>query len=351
MRNSRKALALTAAMLLCAALCGCGAKKAARPSVTAEPTETVKPVTTPKPTPTPTPEPTPTPTPEPTPEPTPDPAKQFINIDTSELIGITKNPGGEYVSPGSTAMFIATADGAVSREWRFVAPDYESEVVWNAEDLQQHFPGFYTFNGDTDALTISGIPAELNGWFAVCLFTDAEGGMTASEGAKIEVAGATPVNAVPETPVQQADPEPAPVEEQQTEPAYSTVVQAQVTETIAEPAHSHSYTETTVPASCESGGYTLHTCSCGERYRDGETPPLGHDWTATTERTVIGSEEHQICAECGLDLTANGITGDGISSHAKEHVMTGGGGRTYSTVVETYGETTKYICSRCGATQ
>ena len=193
MIKKRILFVMVTALLICTALCGCGAKKAARPAATAEPAATVKPVTTPKPTPTPTPTPSPTPTPEPTPEPTPDPAKQFINIDTSDLINITKNPGGEYVTPGSTAMFISTADGAESYEWRFVAPDYESEVIWNASDLQQRFPGLYTFNGETNTLTISGIPLELNGWYAVCLFTDSGGGMTASEGAKIEVAGASPV--------------------------------------------------------------------------------------------------------------------------------------------------------------
>ena len=312
---------MVTALLICTALCGCGAKKAARPAATAEPAATVKPVTTPKPTPTPTPTPSPTPTPEPTPEPTPDPAKQFINIDTSDLINITKNPGGEYVTPGSTAMFI---------------------------DLQQRFPGLYTFNGETNTLTISGIPAELNGWYAVCLFTDSGGGMTASEGAKIEVAGASPVRTEAEKPAESSHSEQ--VQEQQ-EQAVPKPEQTQTAETATEPAHTHSYSATTVAASCENGGYTLYSCSCGDSYKDGETPALGHDWVATTERTVIGSEEHQICGECGLDLTASGITGDGISDHAKEHVMAGGGGRTYSTVVETYGETTKYVCSRCGAVQ
>ena len=348
MIKKRILFVMVTALLICTALCGCGAKKAARPAATAEPAATVKPVTTPKPTPTPTPTPSPTPTPEPTPEPTPDPAKHFINIDTSDLINITKNPGGEYVTPGSTAMFISTADGAESYEWRFVAPDYESEVVWNAEDLQQRFPGLYTFNGETNTLTISGIPLELNGWYAVCLFTDSGGGMTASEGAKIEVAGASPVLTEAEKPAESNASEQVQEQQQQAVPKPE---QTQTAETATEPAHTHSYSATTVAASCENGGYTLYSCSCGDSYKDGETPALGHDWVATTERTVIGSEEHQICGECGLDLTASGITGDGISDHAKEHVMAGGGGRTYSTVVETYGETTKYVCSRCGAVQ
>ena len=272
MIKKRILFVLVTALLLCTALCGCGAKKAARPAATAEPAATVKPVTTPKPTPTPTPTPSPTPTPEPTPEPTPDPAKQFINIDTSDLINITKNPGGEYVTPGSTAMFISTADGAESYEWRFVAPDYESEVIWNASDLQQRFPGLYTFNGETNTLTISGIPAELNGWYAVCLFTDSGGGMTASEGAKIEVAGASPVRTEAEKPAESSLSEQ--VQEQQ-EQAVPKPEQTQTAETATEPAHTHSYSATTVAASCENGGYTLYSCSCGDSYKDAYVAPTG----------------------------------------------------------------------------
>lgn len=352
-------LAIIAAfLLLCAALSGCGVQKAAKPAASPEPAATEKPEETPKPTPKPTPTPTPTPepTPEPTPAPTPDPAKQFISIDTSEVISITKEPGGEYVSTGSTAMFISTADGAVSYEWRFVAPDYESEVIWNAEDLKERFPGLYTFDGNTNTFTISGIPVEINGWYAVCLFTDADGGMKASEGAKIEVANAPPPviekQEIPVAPEQVNEPE----AKQETESKPETVQtqaesQKQTATAVPEVGHTHSYTATTVSATCESGGYTLHSCSCGDSYRDSETPALGHDWIATTVQTVIGTEEHQICGECGLDLTANGITGDAIGYHAKEHVMDGGGGRTYSTAVEIYGDKTVYTCSRCGATQ
>lgn len=43
--------------------------------------------------------------------------------------------------------------------------------------------------------------------------------------------------------------------------------------------HSHSYTVTVVEPSCTEGGYTLHTCACGESYRDAETVARGHHYT------------------------------------------------------------------------
>ena len=145
-------------------------------------------------TPEPTPEPTPfsmpivTPelTPEPTPEPTPDPAR-FIKIANSELIEITKHPGGETVQYGYGAMFVAHADGAESREWRFVSPEYDREIVWNADEIQTEFPGMTCEDGDTDTILLYSVPKELDGWYVVCLFTDKDGGMVASEGAEIHV--------------------------------------------------------------------------------------------------------------------------------------------------------------------
>ena len=136
--------------------------------------------------PTPTPMPTPEPTPTPTPEPTPDPAR-FIKINTSKTIKITKHPGGESVYTGEKTLFTVKANNAVSYEWRFVSPDYTREVVWNAANLNSEFPGLVATDGDGVKLRISNIPIELNGWYAVCLFTDAEGGMVASNGALIKV--------------------------------------------------------------------------------------------------------------------------------------------------------------------
>ncbi len=43
--------------------------------------------------------------------------------------------------------------------------------------------------------------------------------------------------------------------------------------------HTHSYTETVVEPTCTTKGYTLHKCSCGDEYKDNETPALDHSFT------------------------------------------------------------------------
>jgi hypothetical protein len=171
------------------------------------PAATVAPVVTPVPLATPAPEATP----EPTPEPTPDPA-QYIKIATSKQIKITKQPGGEKVYDGNNAVFVAHASGASTREWRFVAPDYSREIVWNAKEIKKEFPGLRCEDGDTDIFIIYDIPREMNGWYAVCLFTDGSGGMLASDGALLTVMDAGGWTYTPAAPSETPKPTPEVVE-------------------------------------------------------------------------------------------------------------------------------------------
>ena len=59
------------------------------------------------------------------------------------------------------------------------------------------------------------------------------------------------------------------------------------TEPIPKLDHVHSYTSAVTDPTCTEGGYTTHTCSCGDSYTDSETKPLGHDY------------ESGICHICG----------------------------------------------------
>ncbi|MBP5622633.1 MAG: hypothetical protein J6X44_11535, partial [Thermoguttaceae bacterium] len=102
--------------------------------------------------------------------------------------------------------------------------------------------------------------------YAVCLITDAAGGMKAAEGAKIEVAIApSPVIEIQE--IQGAPDEVnEPEAKQETESKPETVQtqaesQKQTATAVPEVGHTHSYPANTVAATCESGGYTLHRCS------------------------------------------------------------------------------------------
>lgn len=57
--------------------------------------------------------------------------------------------------------------------------------------------------------------------------------------------------------------------------------------------HTHSYTERTIDPTCESKGYTLFSCSCGDSYRENEVPALGH-------KLVTDAAVEPTCTETGL---------------------------------------------------
>lgn len=342
---------------------------------TAEPTAEPTPEPTVEPEPEITPEPTPEPIPEVTPEPTPDPAR-FIGIKTSELIRITKHPGGEKVTAGQNAMFIAHADNDTSVEWRFVAPDKSREVLWNDPDLKKDFPGVSCRGGNDDTFYVDNIPEAMNGWTVVALFTDKDGGMIASDGAKITVNGApawtptyngesddpgnadtptntpTPTNPPTPTPTPTQPPAPTPTPTQPPVPTPTPTQPPAPTPTPTQPpAHTHSYSSSVVAPTCTSGGYTVHTCSCGASYTDSETAALGHDWVVHTEHVQVGTEVHNICKDCGQDF--HGWSQAAVNAHVENHIIsdeTALGGY-YSTSVPIYDDITTYTCSRCGATQ
>ncbi len=120
------------------------------------------------------------------------------------------------------------------------------------------------------------------------------------------------------------------------------------TETI-EKTTDHDYETTVVEPDCENAGYTKHTCKvCGDVYKDQKKTALGHDWEEKTKKMYKGKEKHVFCGDCGKDLTAAGITGDGIADHAEAHVLKGGSGRTYTEYVKVYETVTKKVCTRCG---
>ncbi len=117
--------------------------------------------------------------------------------------------------------------------------------------------------------------------------------------------------------------------------------------------HTHSYCSVLTSPACLAGGYTLYTCACGDSYKADETPALGHDWVSKTERVLVRQEAHEICGDCGMDLTANGIVGAAIAQHAKQHVMTdeSATGRTYTSLIDVYVDVISSQCSRCGETR
>lgn len=84
--------------------------------------------------------------------------------------------------------------------------------------------------------------------------------------------------------------------------------------------HTHSHTENIVPPTCTTGGYTEHTCSCGDSYRDSETATLPHDY-------VNGK-----CSNCGAVQPTEGL-GYMLSEDGKYYICTGLGTATDTDIV------------------
>ena len=69
-------------------------------------------------------------------------------------------------------------------------------------------------------------------------------------------------------------------------------------------AHTHTYRQTVIQPTCNSIGYTVNTCSCGETYYSDYLPETAHafgEWIADLEPTLIaGGEEYRTCSSCGI---------------------------------------------------
>lgn len=75
-----------------------------------------------------------------------------------------------------------------------------------------------------------------------------------------------------------------------------------LTETQAPTApHTHNYTASVTAPTCSSNGFTTHTCSCGDSYKDSYTNALGHSYADTVvpaTETEQGYTKHT-CSVCG----------------------------------------------------
>ena len=73
--------------------------------------------------------------------------------------------------------------------------------------------------------------------------------------------------------------------------------------------HTHRYTSTVTNPTCTAQGYTTHTCSCGDWYRDNFTNALGHSYGAWEQNkaptcTAQGNEK-RTCTRCNATQTRN----------------------------------------------
>ena len=101
----------------------------------------------------------------------------------------------------------------------------------------------------------------------------------------------------------------------------------------SKPSHSHSYSSKTVKATCTSGGYTVHTCSCGASYTDNYTDATGHRWSdwKTVKKATTSSEgkKQRTCSSCGKTGSKTIAKVQG-SSTSGGHKITGARKAVYS---------------------
>lgn len=99
------------------------------------------------------------------------------------------------------------------------------------------------------------------------------------------------------------------------------------------PSHSHSYSSKTIKATCTSGGYTVHTCSCGASYTDNYTDATGHRWSdwKTVKKATTSSEgrKQRTCSSCGKTESKTIAKVQG-SSTSGGHRITGARKAVYS---------------------
>lgn len=109
--------------------------------------------------------------------------------------------------------------------------------------------------------------------------------------------------------------------------------------------HTHSYSSQIISPTCTSGGYTLHTCSCGSSYTDNVVAAFGHnysEWQTTSDASCTSSgTRSSVCSRCGQTKTETLV------------VL----GHDFSILVSSTGNsclaagTSVYKCSRCTVTQ
>lgn len=123
---------------------------------------------------------------------------------------------------------------------------------------------------------------------------------------------------------------------------YCSVCQAVILAQAPIPPKGHSYDTVITKLSCTEGGYSTHTCKCGNEYVDGYTEPAGHtvviDEAKNPTCTNSGLTEGCHCTECGLVFVAR----ESIPSlgHSIKSVYT-----APTCTKEGY---TTYTCERCG---
>ena len=111
---------------------------------------------------------------------------------TSNLPEVTKNPVSVTVNEGGSATFGADYVNALYAVWHFVSPDGKTDLPYDT--FAQTFPAVKVTDGMYSTMTVSNIPAGMNGWKVYCRYSNSYG-YTDTAAATITVnGGATPLS-------------------------------------------------------------------------------------------------------------------------------------------------------------
>lgn len=102
------------------------------------------------------------------------PVKLIITeTEKAKVPKVTKDPTGETVKEGESAIFIAKADNAKTITWYLVSANDKTKI--EIKNAPNQFTGLTVTGHNAEKLVLSNIPMELNGWKVQAKFTG-EGG-------------------------------------------------------------------------------------------------------------------------------------------------------------------------------
>lgn len=198
-----------------------------------------------------------------------------------------KHPGGETVTEGGWASFVATAMYANDFQWCFISPDGKN---YDIDRTKEKFPGLTVDGNGSGKILVHNIPLEMNGWKAACKFVG-PGGSILSNGALITV-NPDPAKATP-TPVPEETPQPE--EKTDEEPEKKEDKKTEGKEDKKSEEHVHEFADEWFT----DEKYHWHQCSCGEKSII-EAHSFSWDQTKKPTKRSPGSE-HGTCTVCGYE--------------------------------------------------
>ena len=117
--------------------------------------------------------------------------------------------------------------------------------------------------------------------------------------------------------------------------------------------HTHRYTSTVTRPTCTAKGYTTHTCSCGDWYRDNFTNALGHNYS-NGKCTRCGEKDPNYIAAPVIKITTSAgkpkISWSKVEGAVKYKVYRSTDGKKYGLLATTTGTSITNTKAKIGTT-